>query len=158
MYKRRTQGAKRDPIKQWALPDRVFFAAGACHMLAYAFLDLYPDSGFESLWIRPQTGHSGNHIVLVRNELVFDYHGFSDWPRYWAHTTRRANQWWPGWSADVVSIHKLALVSRIHARAYEGLWMKEPQEYLADPLARARRYLEKFPAPTMAPRIDLTEI
>ena len=35
--------------------------------------------------------------------------------------------------------------------------MKEPQEYLADPLARARRYIQKFPAPTMAPRIGLTE-
>jgi hypothetical protein len=27
MYKRRTPGAKRDPARQWALPDRVFFAA-----------------------------------------------------------------------------------------------------------------------------------
>src|SRR5215831_15928488 len=27
MYKRRTVGAKRDPVKQWALPDSVFFAA-----------------------------------------------------------------------------------------------------------------------------------
>ena len=27
MYKRRTPGSKRDPVKQWALPDRVFFAA-----------------------------------------------------------------------------------------------------------------------------------
>jgi hypothetical protein len=147
MYKRRTQGAKRDPIKQWALPDRVFFAAGACHMLAYAFLDLYPASAFEPIWIRPASGHTGNHIVLVRNELVFDYHGFSVWSRYWAHTTRRANQSWPGWSADIVSIRQEALVSRRLARTYEGLWMKEPQEFLGDPLTRARRYLQRSPAP-----------
>jgi hypothetical protein len=38
-------------------------------------------------------------------------------------------------------------LSRRHAREYEGLWMKEPQEFLFDPLARARRYLQKFPAP-----------
>jgi hypothetical protein len=52
MYKRRTMGAKRDPVKQWSLPDRVFFAAGACHMLAYAFLDCYRDSGFEPICCR----------------------------------------------------------------------------------------------------------
>ena len=32
---------------------------------------------------------------------------------------------------------------------YEGLWMKEPQEFLFDPVARARRYLQKFPAPVV---------
>jgi hypothetical protein len=40
-----------------------------------------------------------------------------------------------------------ALVSRRQAREYEGLWMKEPQEFLFDPLTRARRYLQRFPAP-----------
>jgi len=35
-----------------------------------------------------------------------------------------------------------ALVSRRRSRAYEGLWMKEPQEFLFDPLARARRCLQ----------------
>lgn len=147
MYKRRTLGAKRDPVKQWHLPDRVFFAAGACHILAHTFLDLYPESGFQSVWIRPSAGHTGNHIVLVRNALVFDYHGYSSWPRYWAHTLRRANQWWPGWSADVVAIRKAALVSRREAGDYAGLWMKEPPEFLFDPIARARDYLRRFPAP-----------
>lgn len=147
MYKRRTPDAKRDPIRQWALPDRVFFAAGACHLLAFAFLELYPDSGFEPRWIRPARGHTGNHIVLIRHTTVFDYHGYSEWSRYWAHTIRRANQWWPGWSADVVPVRMEALVSRHHAREHAGLWMKEPQEYLADPLPRARGYLQKFPAP-----------
>jgi hypothetical protein len=45
MYMRRTKGAKRDPVRQWELPERVFFACGACHVLAYAFLRNYPQSG-----------------------------------------------------------------------------------------------------------------
>lgn len=149
MYKRRTPGAKRDPMKQWALPDRAFFAAGACHMLAYVFLERYQHNGFEAKWIRPSPGHTGNHIVVVRDDdaCVFDYHGYSDWAPYWTHTVRRANQWWPGWCADVVSVRTDALISRDQAREYEGLWMKEPREFLFDPLARARRYLQKFPAP-----------
>jgi hypothetical protein len=98
----------------------------------------------KAAWIRPTSGHTGNHIVVVRG--VFDYHGSSNWSRYWTHTVRHANQWWPGWSADVVHIRAEALVSRRRAREYEGLWMKEPPEFLFDPLARAGRYLQKFPA------------
>jgi hypothetical protein len=147
MYKRRTPGSKRDPVKQWALPDRVFFAAGACHILAYAFLDAHPDWGFEPVWIRPIPGHTGNHIVLRRGGIVFDYHGYSAWDAYWLHTHRRANQFWPGWNADVIAVHAEALVSNAAARRYAGLVMREPQDYLFDPLPRAREYLRRSPAP-----------
>jgi hypothetical protein len=58
------------------------------------------------------------------------------------------SQAWAGWSADVVSIHMDALVSRRRAREYEGLWMKEPQEFPFDPVARVLRCLQKFPAPS----------
>ena len=148
MYLRRTPGSKRDPIKQWALPDRVFFAAGACHILAYAFLEAYPESGFQPVWIRPIDRYTGNHVVVVRGEVAFDYHGYSTWRVYWAHTRRRANQWWPGWDASTVVLCPDALISNERAREYEGLWMKEPEQYLFDPLPRARRYLKRFCAPT----------
>ena len=36
--------------------------------------------------------------------------------------------------------------------------MKEPQEYLADPLARARRYLPEIPGADDGPKNRLTEI
>jgi hypothetical protein len=147
MYRRRTPGSKRDPVKQWSLPDRVFFAAGACHILAYAFLEAYPDSGFQPFWIRPVVGHTGNHIVVVRSEVVFDYHGYSKWSAYWAHTKRRANQQWPRWDADILTMCHEALVSNAQAREYEGLRMKEPSQYLFNPLSRARKYLQKFAAP-----------
>jgi hypothetical protein len=50
----------------------------------------------------------------------------------------------------VVNIRMDALVSRRRASEYEGLWMKEPQEFLFDPLARARRYLQRCPAPPVS--------
>src|ERR1700704_3510362 len=130
MYRRRTPGSKRDLARQWSLPDRVFFAAGACHILAYAFLEAYPESGFEPFWIRPAVGHTGNHVVVVRGEVVFDYHGYSRWSAYWAHTKRRANHHWPGWHADILTIRQEALVSNAQAQEYEGLRMKEPSQYL----------------------------
>ena len=130
MYKRRTPGSKRDPVKQWALPDKVFFAAGACHILAYAFLEAYPQSGFQPLWIRPIPGHTGNHIVVVRGDVVFDYHGYSNWPAHWAHTKRRANQFWAGWDADIVAVHREALVSNAEARR-----VRRPRDEGAEPLS-----------------------
>jgi hypothetical protein len=50
---------------------------------------------------------------------VFDYHGFPDWSRYWTRAVRRANQWWTGWSADIVNIGMDDLVPRRQARKYE---------------------------------------
>jgi hypothetical protein len=151
MYKLRTKGAKRDPIKQWALPERVFFACGACHILAYAFLRAYPESGFIPIWIRPAKGYTGNHILVVRDQLAFDYHGYSDVPKLLAHFRRRANRWWPGWDAELIKLPAEVLVSESKSRTYDGLWLKEPKQFLFDAMPRAERYLKRFPAPPREP-------
>lgn len=147
MYMRRTQGAKRDPVKQWRLPDRVFFAAGACHVLAAAFLREYPHAGFHPIWIRPAAGHTGNHVVTVRGDLAFDYHGYSDWRRLVAHYQRRASQWSPGWTGTLVPLAPDALTSAARSRTYDGLHLKEPRQYLYDAMPRAQAYLRRFPPP-----------
>jgi hypothetical protein len=147
MYMLRTKGGKRDPVKQWGLPEKVFFACGACHILGYAFLRAYPDSGFAPIWIRPANGHTGNHIVLVRDHLAFDYHGYSNWPRLFAHMRRRANQWSPGWDATLIDLPEDVLVSESKSRLYDGLWLKEPKQFLFDAMPRAQAYLRRFPAP-----------
>jgi hypothetical protein len=147
MYKRRTDGAKRDPLKRWSLPDRVFFACGACHILAHVFLRTYPDSGFVPIWIRPEHGYTGHHIVLCRSNLAFDYHGYSSWPRLLTHARMRARQWWPGWDADTLELPEEVLVSGPKSQQYKGLWLREPGEFLFDPRPRAERYIRRFPAP-----------
>ncbi|MEP6914761.1 MAG: hypothetical protein ABJC89_03915 [Acidobacteriota bacterium] len=144
---RRTKGAKRDLVKQWALPERVFFACGACHILAFVFLRTYPDSGFAPIWIHPDQGHPGHHIVVVRDNLAFDYHGYSDWRGLFAHTQRRARQWSPGWGATLVPIPEDALVSEAKSRTFDGLWLKEPGQFLHDAMPRAQNYLRRFPSP-----------
>lgn len=148
MYKLRTKGGKRDPVKNWALPERVFFACGACHILAYAFLDAYPDAGFSPVWIRPAEGYTGNHIVVVRGQLVFDYHGYSHLPTLLAHVKRKADRWWPGWNAELVGLPKEVLVSEAGSRRYDGLRLREPRQYLHDALPRAHRFVRRFPAPS----------
>jgi len=158
MYRLRTKGAKRDPVKQWQLPDRAFFSRGACHILSYAFLKAYASSGFAPIWIRPIVGYTGNHIVVVRGQLAFDYHGYCDWPRLFVHMKRKANRWWPGWNATLVNLPEDVLISESKSRSYDGLWLKEPKQFLIDAMPRAQSYLKRFPAPPKAdelPRFTL---
>src|SRR5687767_482421 len=104
MYQLRTKGGKGNLELNWALPDRVFFACGACHILAYAFLKAYPHSGYTPIWIRPEEGFTGNHILVVRDQLAFDYHGYSHWPTLQDHMNRKANQRQPGWNAELIQL------------------------------------------------------
>lgn len=140
-------GVKENPEKRWALPDRVFFACGACHILAYAFLQTYPDAGFEAIWIKPADGYTGNHIVVKRGDEAFDYHGYSSWDRLMSHTKRKAGRWWPGWSAELVPLPMVVLVSEEKSRTYDGLWLREPAQFLHNALPRAERFVAQHRSP-----------
>jgi hypothetical protein len=140
-------GVKENPIRRWALPERVFFACGACHILAYAFLRTYPSSGFVAHWIKPAEGFTGNHIVVVRNDLAFDYHGYSQWGHLLRHMQIKADRWWPGWSYQLITLPADVLVSEAKSREYDGLWLREPRQFLYDAMPRAERFLLRFPAP-----------
>jgi hypothetical protein len=140
-------GVKQDPVRRWSLPDRVFFACGACHILAFAFLKAYPQSGFAPLWIKPSKGFTGNHIVVVRDDMAFDYHGFSSWSHLFGHIEAKANRWWPGWSAQLIPLPMEVLISESKSREYDGLWLREPKQFLHDAMPRAEQCLRRFPRP-----------
>jgi hypothetical protein len=143
---------KDDPARRWALPDRVFFACGACHVLAYAFLERYPGAGFRAIWIKPHVGFTGNHIIATDGEVAFDYHGYSDLPKLIAHARAKAGRWWPGWGADLIELPVDVLVSEQKSRTYDGLWLREPRQFLHDALPRAHAFVARFRAPAIARR------
>ena len=87
---------KDDPARRWALPDRVFFACGACHILAFAFLERYPRAGFKPIWMKPRAGYTGNHVFVTNGATAFDYHGYCDEHMLIAHAQAKAGRWWPG--------------------------------------------------------------
>ena len=64
-----------------------------------------------------------------------------------SHMKRRANQWWPGWSADLVPLPGAVLISESKSRMYEGLWLREPTQFRFDALPRAKAFLKRFPVP-----------
>ena len=84
---------KRNMVDRWNLTERVFFACGACHILAYAFLKRYaPDNG-SAIWVQPKTGYIGKHIFVEMGNIVFDYHGYSDRDKFLIHMFKRAKHY-----------------------------------------------------------------
>jgi len=139
---------KRNPALRWSLPDRIFFACGACHVLAYAFLERYGPVGLKALWIKPAAGFTGNHIFVAADEgWAFDYHGCSCRQRLLDHAHHKAGRWWRGWTASLIELPPDVLVSEAKSRTCEGLWLQEPKQFLHDAMPRARTYLNRFPAP-----------
>jgi hypothetical protein len=147
VYIRRTPGAKHDKLKQWNLPDRVFFAAGACHILAYAFLERFPDCDARPYWIKPLDGSPTNHMIILKGDCAFDYHGYTKRDALMSHFQRRACQYWPEWRGELVEIQPDALISTEKSRTYSGLWLREPQDFMFNALPRARAYLDRFSHP-----------
>jgi hypothetical protein len=138
---------KQDPPLRWNLPDRAFFACGACHILAYAFLERYGTSYRRALWLKPAPGFTGNHIVVDGGDWIFDYHGYSKRESFLAHTHRKAARWWPGWQVSLVELPTDVLVSEAKSKTYDRLWLREPGQFLHDALPRARAFLDRFPPP-----------
>lgn len=148
MYQIRTPNYdKRDQAMRWALPDRVFFACGACHVLAYACLERYGSQDQRAVWIRPSDGLTGSHVFVDGAAWAFDYRGFSDRTRLLEHSFRRARARWPGWDATLVPLPSDVLISERKSRGYDGLWLRKPGQFLFDALPRARAYLDRFVRP-----------
>ncbi len=149
MYVIRTPGySKRDPEKRWALSDRVFFAAGACHILAYAFLERYGSAGRTVEWIKPAQGQTGNHHFVSSGTFAFDYHGYSSRDQLLAHYWRQARRHHPGWDATLEVLPPDVLISEAKSKTYDGLWLREPKQFLQDALPRAHAFLDRFPSPS----------
>jgi len=135
---------KNDPVRRWYRPDRHFFANGACQVLAFAFLDRHPDLGFRARWIKPAPGFTGNHIYVTDGINAFDYHGLTTEQRLLAFGFKRGRRFFPGWDATVIDLPTDALVSELRSRQIEGLWLREPKQFLYDALPRAQDFLDQF--------------
>lgn len=134
---------KSNPKVQWALTDRVFFACGACQVLAYAFLEKHQIPDAQAVWIKPVEGYRGNHIFIDLGDRVFDYHGFSDRQKFLDHTFKRARHYHgTGWDAELIKLPQDVLISEAKSKTYDGLWLREPKQFLHDALPRAYKFLD----------------
>ena len=61
-----------------------------------------------------------------------------------AHLHAKADRWWPGWNATLIELPPDVLISEAKSRTYDGLWLREPKQFLHDAMPRAERYLARF--------------
>jgi hypothetical protein len=135
---RRTSAEKADPRLAWVRPDRAVFAAGACHVLAYRFIERMPGAGFRPILIHPRGVEHPYHMFATDGAIAFDFNGFSEDAalRRVNSQAMRADE--PNWEAEFVVIEDdLETFCRLNR-------CMPPSIYPGDVVARADRYLDQF--------------
>lgn len=133
---------KQNQHLRWQLPDEIFFAAGACHILAYALIKHYQPS-IQAIWIKPESG-DGNHIVATDQNRVFDYRGYTPFATFFENNTADWQTVYPNWDFTLVPLPTETLISELKSRAHPGLWLREPSQFWGNALPRAEKYLTTF--------------
>jgi hypothetical protein len=60
---------------------------------------------------------------------------------------RKSRRWWPDWAAEEIPLPPHVLVSEALSRRFDGLWLREPGQFLHNALPRAEAFLDRFSAP-----------
>lgn len=74
---RRTPAERADQILSWQRGDQAFFAAGACHILAWAFVATYPQAGFCIVALRKVAEPHASHVYTTNAKWAFDHCGWT---------------------------------------------------------------------------------
>ncbi|TCD15001.1 hypothetical protein [Oricola cellulosilytica] len=133
-------GIKRDPERRWALPDRIFFGHGACHILAGTYLASPPLLAFRAERIVPEDGLAGNHVYVTNGEIAFDHRGYSTLERLLEHHRRGWSRRHPEWDCMIETVDfDLLSTGELNRRKMLG-----PDQYLHHPVPRARRFIARI--------------
>ncbi|WP_299848266.1 hypothetical protein [uncultured Roseovarius sp.] len=139
MYKLKP-GIKQDPERRWALPDRVFFGHGACHILAGVYLKDPPQQEFYAERLIPKGEFPGNHIFVTNGILAFDYHGYSSRVALLTHHVKSwRRQCGDKWEYSLERVN-FDLLDQIELNRRK---MLGPEQYFKDPVPRARAFIRK---------------
>jgi hypothetical protein len=131
---------KKDPKRRWALPDRIFFGHGACHILAGVYLRDPPLEGFYAERIIPSGDMAGNHIFVTNGAIAFDYHGYSGRERLLTHHRKVWSSRYSSWNCEVEAVNfELLNTDSLNAHKMLG-----PDQYLHSPVERAWHYLSRI--------------
>jgi hypothetical protein len=132
-------GIKQDPSRRWALPDRIFYGHGACHILAGVFLERYPELDFRAVWVKPREQFRGSHIFVSNGKIAFDYHGYAVFERLLKHHKKGWESRCKGWGADIIRVDfSLLDTTELNARNMRGT-----NQYFGDVIDRTHRYLDR---------------
>jgi hypothetical protein len=135
----RTQAERDDPLLAWCRPDRAFFAAGACHILAWAFLNAHRGSGFRAWHIRPTSGHPGQHVFVSDGRWALDAGGWTPESVLLDVTSADYRVVYPGWACAVTGIGDMRPWCTANRH-------RLPEQFPRLPWRRAHRYLRELGA------------
>lgn len=139
----RTTEEKGDLERCWSCPDHEFFASGACHVLAAAFLIEYPRAGFEAWQVVPRTSSRGGHVVVMQGGLVCDWAGYEARELFLTDYFAAMRCLIPDWDANFVRLESDPIGWEFCARHHH----RHPTQFLSDPLPRARAFARNLPPP-----------
>lgn len=133
---RRTPLERADQYLSWSRDDQAFFAAGACHILAYAFLETRArDFHLVGLW--PQGAYDPSHVYASNCIWAFDQCGWTPEPELLA-VSRAAEP-----HAEYQPRPILMGLDEFCARH----WHRTRVEFAYDPRLRAHEYIARFVDP-----------
>lgn len=134
----RTPEEYADVHLSWARQDRAFFAAGACHILAYAFLHVHPNEDYQLIYIRPLYDMPGTHMYVTKDNWAFDFNGWSHEDELLEVTRSSWTSMYPGWDFDrvIISDNLETFCEKNNSRA--------PAFFPESPWERALAYLDQF--------------
>ena len=133
---RRTPIERSDQRVAWQRADQAFFAAGACHVLAWVCRDAFPERAVELASVRFAGEQQVFHTFATWDGWAFDHSGWNPEPELLA-----VNQAFEGHPLERVRISvDLAQFCEQHNH-------RMPNQYWQDPRPRARDYVARHLPP-----------
>jgi hypothetical protein len=133
---RRTAIERSDQRVAWDRSDQAFFAAGACHILAWACRQSYPDRLIEIAAARFIGDLPVFHTYAVWDGWAFDHSGWNPEAQLLAVNTD-----FEGRPAERV------MIAGTLAEFCEQYNHRPPGQYWRDPIPRARGYVRMYSPP-----------
>lgn len=134
---RRTQAERLDQLLAWNRSDQAFFAAGACHVLAWVAVEQHAPAGFGMVGLRQLGEPYVSHVIISNGRWAFDHDGWTPLPELLRATAEYEPD--PAWEL-------LPITSTLRQFCADHR-SRMPEQYAHDPLPRARRYLQERPRP-----------
>jgi hypothetical protein len=135
---RRTQAEMEDQALSWARPDRSFFAAGACHILAWTLLETRPGSGLRLVGLRRAGEPDPFHVIVEHGAMAFDFAGWTVREELLAVIREAVAAESPGTVVEEIAL--AADLATFCARHRHRL----PHQFAGDVRERARAYLQRL--------------
>jgi hypothetical protein len=135
----RTSEERKDPFLFWQREDQPFFAAGACHILAYMFSQLHDGEGYDVIFIKPHIINQGTHVYMSNGTWAFDHNGWTLESELLETTAAAYGKEYPGWGYERIIVEDdLETFCRNNNH-------RQPWQFAYLPWERAYNFIKRLP-------------